>query len=171
MNVFTCTNCNCVSNPCDHPPFFLWTHLCLHYWIFISIWLCIQKAESADPLRTSLLFTESAFFPQTFLLRSDYELPWLGLRIIAKYLVFRNKRNCIQRRHVTTRLSLLADRVMFLLQITSLCLHTESSICHRSEAIWNSSALMTPFFSPAKRRDRFLNKSLFNNLFTMYCRR
>jgi hypothetical protein len=31
-----------------------------------------------------------------------------------------------------------------LVQTTSVCLHTESSICHCIEAIWNSSALMTP---------------------------
>ena len=47
MNIFACTNCNFVSNPCDHPTYFLWTHLCRHYWIFIPIWLYNRKAESA----------------------------------------------------------------------------------------------------------------------------
>lgn len=71
MDICACMNCNCVSNTCDHPPCFLWTRFCRHYWIFIPIWLNTRKAESADPFRTSLRFSESAYFFQKFMLRSD----------------------------------------------------------------------------------------------------
>jgi len=170
MNIFACTNCNSLSNPCDHTPCFLSAYLSRHYWIFIPICLYTRKAESADPMRTLLRFSESAFFPPEVYVPFWLELPWLRLRIIVKYLVFWNKRNCIQRRHVTTWLSLLADRVMFLLQITSLCLHTESSICHRSEAIWNSSALMTPFF-PQKEGTVCWTNHCWINYLRLFCRR
>jgi len=134
--------------------------------VYAAFWLWVVLVSTANNYQVFCIPKQTIPLPK-FMLLSDYELSWLVLRIIIKYFVFRNKRNCIQRRHVTTWLSLLADRVMFLLQITSLCLHTESSICHRSEAIWNSSALMTPFFPAKRRRDRLLNKSLFNNLFTI----
>lgn len=121
MNVFACTNCNCVSNPCDHPPrFFEPIFVVITEYSFLS-----DSIPEKQNQRTQWGYhcdSLKVLPPQKFMLRSDYEVPWLGLRIIAKYLVFWNKRNCIQRRHVTTWLSLPADRVVFLLQITSLVL-------------------------------------------------
>jgi hypothetical protein len=64
----------------------------------------------------------------------------------------------MSRCHVTVRLSVASDR----LQITSLCLHTESSICHCIRAIRSSSSCMTP--QKKRGMNRFRNVTLLNNL-------
>jgi hypothetical protein len=46
MNTFVCMDCNCLTNPCDHPPCFLWTHLCRHCWILTPTKLYTQGRSS-----------------------------------------------------------------------------------------------------------------------------